>query len=194
MLKHIRSTILKGFFTAIPLGLTILVIRFFYVGIDRFIVDRMSFLPKYVPGLGIVLLVIMFYVFGLFVLNVLGKRLLDLFETLVSKIPLINTTYNIGKQLSSTLTLSERKIFKKVVLIDYLSTDSYAIGFVTGEILAEDKLFYKVFVPTPPNPATGFIVIVEQSKAKEPGWTIEEGIKTVVSVGLIGPGSMKIPK
>ena len=105
-------------------------------------------------------------------------------------IPLIRTTYQVGKQLGNTLSLPERQVFRKAVLVDYLKPGIWTIGFVTGEIIDRknnNEKLLKVFVPTPPNPTSGTMVVVSESQTRDPGWTIEEAIRSVLSGGIIGP-------
>ena len=117
-------------------------------------------------------------------------QFLNLLERITKRIPFIKTTYQIGRQLSDTLSLSERQIFKRAVLVEYLKPGIWTIGFVTGEITDKengDEKYLKVFIPTPPNPASGVMVIVREAQTRNPGWTIEEAIRSVISGGLIGP-------
>lgn len=112
----------------------------------------------------------------------------------MSRIPLINTTYQIGKQLSDTLALPEKHVFRKVVLVDYLKPGIWTIGFVTGTVIDRknnNEKLLKVFVPTPPNPTSGTMVVVKESETRDPGWTVEEAMKAVISGGIIGPSEIK---
>jgi uncharacterized membrane protein len=100
----------------------------------------------------------------------------------------------VGKQLADTLALPDKQAFKRAVLVDYLKPGIWTIGFVTGKIIGKiidrknnDEVLLKVFVPTPPNPTSGTMVVVKESETRDPGWTIEEAIRAVVSGGIIGP-------
>ena len=86
------------------------------------------------------------------------------------------------------------KVFKRAVLVDFLKPGIYTIGFVTGTIIDKknnDEIFLKVFVPTPPMPTSGTMVIVRESQTRDPGWTIEEAMKSVISGGIIGPTELR---
>ena len=112
----------------------------------------------------------------------------------MERIPLIKTTYQVGKQLSATLSLPERHVFKRAVLVEYLKPGIWTIGFVTGAIIDRrnsDEMLLKVFIPTPPNPASGTMVVVRESQTRNPGWSIEEAMQAVISVGIIGPTEIK---
>lgn len=189
-LSHARMYILRGLFAIIPLGLSVIVVRVIYVVIDRRIIDALAQVIGYrVPGLGIVLVLVLLYFLGLVTSNVLGRRLFHVFENIFQRIPLINTTYQVGKQISTTLSLPERQVFKKAVLIDFFKPGSRVIGFVTGTVNNEKtrEQLLKIFVPTVPNPTSGFLVFMKESETFDPGWSIDEAMKTVISGGIIGP-------
>ncbi len=188
--KHVQVYIFRGILASIPLGLSYFVLRFFYVVIDKRV---MNLLYKYIgfriPGLGILLILLILYFIGLLASNVIGRSLFTLIERIFSRIPIIKTIYQVGKQLSSTLSLPEKQIFKRVVLVDYFNSGAGTIGFVTGTLVDKKskEKFLKVFIPTVPNPTSGFIFILKESQTIDPGWSVEQGIKMVISGGIIGP-------
>lgn len=186
--------IFRGLLAIIPLGLSIIVIRIIYVVIDRRIIDALAQVIGYrIPGLGIVLVLVLLYFLGLVTSNVLGKRLLHAFENIFQRIPLIKTTYQVGKQISTTLSLPERQVFKKAVLIDFFKPGSRVIGFVTGTVNNEktQEQLLKIFIPTVPNPTSGFLVIMKESETVDPGWSVDEAMKAVISGGIIGPETIE---
>jgi len=194
-LNHVKKHMFRGLIAVIPVTLCFFVVRFLYVFVDQRIAGYFDdYLRFHIPGLGIAIVIGILYGVGVVTSNILGKQLLGLFEGITSKIPLINTTYRIGKQLTETLSLPEKQVFKKAVLVDYLKPGMWTVGFITGTIIDErnknEKLF-KVFVPTPPNPTSGTMVVVREAETRDPGWTIEEALKTVISGGIIGPESIK---
>ncbi|MBN1794142.1 MAG: DUF502 domain-containing protein [Candidatus Omnitrophica bacterium] len=194
VLMHVKLYIFRGLLALIPLGLTIFTIRIIYVFIDKRVMELVDqYIGYRVPGLGLLLFVIVLYLTGMVASNVLGKRLFGILDDITSRIPLINTTYQVGKQLSNTLSLPERQIFKKAVLVDYFKPGAWVVGFVTGRLsdrqTGED--FLKVFIPTVPNPTSGFLVILKESQTKDPHWSIEEAMKMIISGGIIGPEKMQ---
>jgi len=195
--RHIRTYIIRGIIASIPFVLTFFVIRFLYVTIDariivlirRIIGEQMPVSRLLFPGLGIILLLAVLYIFGLIVSNVVGRQFLALIERLTKYIPFIKTTYQVGKQFSTTLSLPDKEYLKRAVLVEYLKPGMWTAGFVTGTIIdknTEEKLL-KVFIPTPPNPTSGVMVIVRESQVRDPGWTIEEAFRSIISAGIIGP-------
>lgn len=195
--NHTKAYILRGLFALIPLGLAIFTIRIIYVLIDKRIMELVDRHMGYrIPGLGLLLFVIVLYFVGMITSNVIGKRLFSILDTITDRIPLVNTAYKVGKQLSNTLSLPEKQIFRKAVLVDYFKPGAWVIGFVTGQIKNEatGEILSKVFIPTVPNPTSGFLVILKESETKNPGWSVEEAMKMVISGGIIGPDMVRTEK
>jgi len=117
-----------------------------------------------------------------------------LIQGLANRIPLVRTIYQIGTQLAVSLSLPEKQAFKRAVLVEYLKPGMWTIGFVTGTVIDKNNkgdTLLKVFVPTPPNPASGTTVVVKESQTRDPGWSIEEALRYVISAGVIGPTEIK---
>jgi uncharacterized membrane protein len=191
ILKHFRGYIFRGLLAVIPLALTAFAIKILYTTIDKritIVIDEIigfSF-----PGLGVIFLVATLYILGLVVSNVVGRQIFGLLDRIATRVPLVKTTYNVGKQLSGSLSLPEKQVFKRAVLVEYLKPGIWTIGFVTGTIIDKennDEVFLKVFIPTPPNPISGTMVVVKESQTRDPGWSIDEALKAVISGGVIGP-------
>jgi len=194
--KHIRIYILRGLLAMIPIFLCILALQLLYFLIDKRV---MGFFNRFievrkVPGLGILLMLLCLYFIGLIVSNVIGKRLFHYIERISQRIPLINAIYQLGKQLSESFSGEKGKeVFKKVVLVDWNNNGTWALGFVTGRIIdqAGGEPMLRVFVPNVPSPTTGFIFVVRESAAIDPGWTVEEALKMVISGSVIAPKEIK---
>lgn len=187
---HFRKHVLRGLLALIPLGLSLFILKVIYDLIDKRILDFFDQIIGFrIPGMGIALLLIILYVAGFITSNIIGRRLVHLFESGISKIPIIKTTYQIGKQLASTLSLPEKNVFKSVVLVNYFRPEVWTIGFITGTLLDEknNEKLLKVFIPTVPNPTSGVLVILKDAQTFDPGWSVEQAMKMVVSGGIIGP-------
>jgi uncharacterized membrane protein len=195
-LKHARAYILRGLLAIIPIFLCILAIQLLYFLIDkRVMVFFNRFLDvRKIPGLGILLVLLCLYTIGLIVSNVIGRRFFHIIERVSQRIPLIKVIYQLGKQLSESFSGAEGKeVFKKVVLVDWNNNGLWALGFVTGRIIDQrsGEPMLRVFVPNVPSPTTGFIFVVKESAAIDPGWTVEEALKMVVSGSVIAPKEIK---
>lgn len=189
-LKHLKTYILRGLVASIPLILSFFVLKFFYIFIDQKVMNLIDgFVGFRIPGFGIILCFVVLYLIGYFTRNVIGRHLFNVIETISGKIPIIKTTYQVGKQLASTLSLPEQQVFKQVVLVDYFKPGVWSIGFVTGTMLNKknNETLLKVFIPTVPNPTSGLLVILKESQTIDPQWSVEQAMKAVISGGIIGP-------
>jgi uncharacterized membrane protein len=187
----VKKYVLRGLLAIIPLALTFFALRLLYTTIDQQavkLVDR--FLGFSFPGLGILLVLISLYFLGLLSSNLIGRRFFALIEKISKYIPLVKSVYKIGQQLGTAFSIPGKQIFKKAVLVEYLKPGMWTIGFVTGEVRDRqnnDEKLLKVFVPTPPNPTTGTMIVVRESQVRDPGWTLDEALQSVLSGGIIGP-------
>ncbi len=195
LFRHIRAYIFRGLLAVVPLALSFFSLKILYTAIDKRIMGMAEQIIGFTfPGLGVLLLLVILYVLGLVASNVIGRQIFGLAERIANRIPLVKTTYQIGRQLAVTFSLPEKQTFKRAVLVEYLKPGMWTIGFVTGTIIDKnnnDETFLKVFVPTPPNPASGTVVVVKESQTRDPGWSIEEALKSVISAGVIGPTEIK---
>ena len=129
---------------------------------------------------------------GMLAANLLGRRLVTLWEAILSRIPLVRSIYNSAKQITFTVLASEGKSFRKVVLVEYPRKDTWSMGFLTNEHIAVEssrigREISAVFVPTTPNPTSGFIIMIPKDDIIELDINIEEGFKYIISMGVITP-------
>ena len=196
VLNSLRTYTVRGALAVTPLVLTFLVLRFLYRVLDHSIIGQYDHILGFtIPGpwVGILVFVGLLYVIGIIASNVIGRQIFNLIDNISDRIPIVKAIYQVGKQLSTSLAPSDRQAFQKVVLLEYFHSGILNIGFITGVIkdrqTGED--IYKVLIPTVPNPITGFIVFAKASQITDPRWTIEEGLKIVISGGIIGPEQIK---
>jgi uncharacterized membrane protein len=194
---HLRKFIFRGLLAIIPILLCFFAIQLLYVLIDKKVVAFLGdFLPlRHVPGLGIVLLLAALYMIGLTVSNFIGHQLLKILENVTQRIPLIKTVYGVGKQLSQSLgdVESEKQAFKKAILVKINNDGLMVPGFVMGSLASPKtgEQFLFVLAPTAPTPGSGFVLVVKESQTIDPGWTIEECLKAIVSVGIVAPKEIR---
>lgn len=194
--RHLRLYMFRGLLAVIPLALTFAVFELVYKLIDKRII---SFLEQYidirhVPGLGIILLLMTFYFIGVIVSSVIGRQLLHGLGSLIERIPFIKFVYQMGKQLSESFsTASDKQAFQKVLLVNSISQQGWMVGFLTGTIIdnATGEELLRIFMPATHNPLLGYIVLVKADQTRDPGWTVEETVKAMVSVGIIFPAEIK---
>ncbi len=189
--NHLKTYIVRGVIVIIPLALSVFAVRFLYVTIDSRITHLIQkLIGRRIPGIGTLLVLIVLYLLGLIASNVFGKYIFGAIERVASHVPLLRPIYQMGKQVGTALSVPSKQVFKRAVLIEILKPGMWTIGFVTGTLddqSDEGERVLKVFVPTPPNPASGTMILVKESQVRDPGWTMDEALKTVISGGIIGP-------
>jgi len=196
-LKHAGTYILRGFLAIIPLLLCVTAVILLYDFIDKQVIKFISHFIniRQIPGLGILLLLIALYFIGLIFSNVVGRQIFKFFEYITEQIPIIKVIYGVGKQLTDTLSMTDdpqKQAFKKAVMVSNFEGNGWMLGFVVGNIKDPngDELL-KVFVPSSPHPLTGIVFIVKPSQTMDCGWSVEEALKMVVSIGIISPEEIK---
>jgi len=145
-----------------------------------------------VPGFGIVLAISILLVTGMLAANLFGRRLVEFWEAILNRIPLVRSIYNSVKQISTTILDSNGKSFRKVVMLQYPRKGIWSIGFLTNEDVSTDidglnEDLVAVFVPTTPNPTSGFIMMAPRDDVTELDMSVEEGFKFIISMGVIIP-------
>lgn len=145
-----------------------------------------------IPGLGILLAFIFFILIGWFTTNILGRWVYNLAEYLVHKMPLVSKIYGAFKQILETILASHSQAFREVVMLEYPRRGVWSIGFITGPSQGEvqrltEKETVNVFVPTTPNPTSGYLLFVPRDELRYLKMSVEEGVKLVVSAGIISP-------
>ena len=192
--KSTKYYILTGLFSILPLAATYWIIVKLFQFFSRPGTSIVNFIftdnvPPYVPQLSGFILTLMFiYFIGLLVSNVLGKRIIVWVENLLSRIPIVNSVYRTIKQITTSLSGPNRQAFKKVVFIEYPRKGIWTLTMVTGESTNENgNAYYNIFVPTTPNPTSGYMLYVPQRDAQETNMTIEEGLKIIISGGMLAP-------
>ena len=198
MWQIIKRRIFAGLIALMPIMATYWIIRLLFDFLDRFSDPLLKIIGVQIPGLGIILTILFIFIIGLFVTNVLGRTVLRWSEIAVAKVPIVSTIYNSIKQITGAFSGSTAKSFQRVVLIEYPRKNLWTMAFVTNE--SKNKigdLFYHLFVPTTPNPTSGVFIIVPKNDAIHPDISVESGLKTIVSGGIIDGGvsiSDKLPK
>lgn len=199
--KIARTNIVTGIVILIPSVTTIFLVFKMFSLIDSIPSNIFStilpILPKdWVPGLGFIILVVIAYFVGVATKNYFGRMVIDSGNAIISKIPLLNKIYLGIQQVIDSVAVNKKKLFERAVLIEYPKKDSYCIGFVTskttGEIPAKTSCdMYSIFVPTTPNPTSGFLLFIPKIDVIELDMTVETAIKTVMSAGMVNTDHLK---
>jgi uncharacterized membrane protein len=188
--KHLKTHIFRGLLAVIPIGLSYLVIRFFYLTVDTRItklIDR--WLGFRIPGLGILIVLIALYLLGQAASHWAGRKAFGLVDLVTTRIPLIKTVYTLGKQLADALALPEKGAFKRVVMVEHFRPGVWSVGFVTAVLRDREKGedMVRVFIPTAPNPTSGFVVMLKASQVREVDWSVPDAMNSIISGGMVGP-------
>ena len=190
----IRNNFIAGIVVLIPIGIT-LYLTLFIINVSSKIIPKEinpnHYLPYDIPGLEILIAIVIITFVGWLSLSFIGKRLFNLFETILNKIPIIRTIYSAVEQLIETFT-SSKSDKKTVVLVEYPRKGVYAVGFATKENTGEirtkaGKELLNVFVPTTPNPTSGFLLMFPKDEVIFLDLTFEEASKFIVSAGSFNP-------
>jgi len=189
MWTHFKRTILAGIFTIVPLALTGYILVFMFRFLDSVSAPILNIIGFHIPGLGILLTILSVYFLGVIIRNVLGRRLFSWGEKIVLAIPLVSTIYKTIKQFINAFSgTADGKNFQKVIFLQYPRVGVWTLAFVTGESVDANSVeYYHIFVPTTPNPTSGFFIIIPKRETMLTEMTVEEGIKMVISGGLIAP-------
>ena len=189
-----RNYFIAGIVVLIPIGITIY-LTIFIVSISSKIIPKEinpnNYLPYNIPGLEIIIAVILITIIGWLSLSFLGKKLLILFNSILKRIPILRTIYSAIVQMTETFTKNDEEK-KNVVLIEYPRKGSWAVGFATKENSGEisnktKKKLVNVFVPTTPNPTSGFLLMFPKEDVIYLDLTFEEASKFIVSAGTSNP-------
>ncbi len=201
-MKRLRNYFISGLLFWIPLALSVLVIKFFLEVVNnivpaRFLPESLLNLDTNIPGSGIVLVVLIILITGALVTNILGRKIVELWEGILNKIPGFRNIYNALKKISSTVLNTSSESFRKAFLIQYPSKGIWVIAFQSGDykgevenIIGEDVI--NLFVPTTPNPTSGFFVMMPKKDAYELNMSVEEAFKLVISAGVVTPENLKV--
>ncbi|MBT5217608.1 MAG: DUF502 domain-containing protein [Gammaproteobacteria bacterium] len=198
-MKRIRRIIVAGLLVWLPLGVTIFIIRVLldllgqtYKIIPEFFRPE-NLLGFSIPGFGILLAVVIIFVTGLIAANFIGKSLVDWWESFLDKIPFVRSIYSPLKKFAELVLSDQTQSFSKVLLIEYPRKGLYSLCFQTSKNLGEIEEksgvdVVCVFVPTTPNPTSGLIIMVPQSDVIELDMSVEDGLKMIISLGVVVPG------
>ncbi len=195
---RLRRILITGLVILVPAALTVFIlIKLFSVmdGIFAPVIDRLIglYLPGvHVPGLGFLLTLLTILLLGWLSTNVVGRTVIMGIERLIDRIPVAKSVYAATKGILEALSRDQQEAFKRVVLIEYPKKDIFALAFVTGAARwpsvhprTADTLL--VFLPTTPNPTSGFLLVVPRSEAIELPISVEEGVRLVISGGILLP-------
>jgi uncharacterized membrane protein len=193
-----KKYLIAGLLVWMPLGITFLVVRAIVDFLDRSLLllpyayQPDNLLGFHIPGFGVLLAVTMVLATGMIVANFLGRRIVVAWESLLSRIPVVRNLYAGIKQVLEAVLAADGKSFRKVLLVEYPRKGVWSLAFMTSSDLGEVQAktagdVVSVFIPTTPNPTSGFVLMVQRSEVIEMDMTVEEGLKMIISMGVVVP-------
>lgn len=192
----LRAYLFTGILVTAPVAITLyLAIKFVLwmdILVNKILPPQYKFdnMPYTIPGLGLVVGILFLIIIGMFAAGFLGRFFIKLGEWIVYKVPLVSSVYSVLKQVFETFFSSKTQAFSKVVMLEYPRKGIWILGFVSSELQGEikDKCpdeMLSVFIPTTPNPTSGFLIFVPKKDCIEMDMTVEQGLKFVISGGLV---------
>lgn len=198
MMKRLRRYLVAGILVWLPLAVTYLLVKFLINVMDQ----SLKWLPVryhpeqllgfHIPGLGLILTVIVLLITGLLAANIVGRRVVGGWESLLDRIPVVRSIYSAAKNFAEIVFSDSGHAFKKVLLVEYPRKGIYTLTFQTAQVVGEiqgrtGEDVIVCFVPTTPNPTSGFIIVVPRKDVIELDMEVDEAAKLVMSLGVVVP-------
>ena len=203
--KALKKYLITGVLVWLPIAVTIWAMTYIISAADRLIsLLPESWQPQHfwgfnIPGLGIVAATIVLFVTGVFAANVLGRRILGAWDSLLGRIPVVKSIYSSVKKVSESLLSDSSRSFKTPVLVPFPQPGIWTIAFVSGHIpdklkgsLPQDDDYISVYVPTTPNPTGGYYIMVKKSDVRELDMSVDQALKYVISLGMVMPDDLPV--
>ncbi len=191
---HMKKYLITGLLIWIPVVITIWVLQLIVNTMDQTLtLIPPEWQPRYhIPGLGLLLTLVVVYLSGLLASNFMGRRVVQIWEGVLRRIPVVNSIYSGVKQVSDTLFTPGGQAFRKAVLVQYPRLGSWTIAFVTGQPGGDvanhlNGDYVSIYVPTTPNPTSGFFLMMPRADVVELDMSVDEALKYVVSMGVVPP-------
>lgn len=199
LVNHLKNKLVAGLLVIIPIGITLFILRFLFDMADGVLApwlrqgaSRVFGEEIYIPGLGMVAGLLFLYLTGVLVSNVLGKAILSGLDSLSMRIPVVKSVYSFSKQVMQIFSRSGQETFRRAVYVEFPLPGTYSIAFVTNTILAESgKRYVSCFIPTSPNPTSGYVLILPEERAFAAAFGVEEAMKMIMSGGVVAPDKIR---
>ncbi|ULJ70009.1 DUF502 domain-containing protein [Wielerella bovis] len=201
--KRMKKYLITGLLVWLPITVTIWIINYIISATDRLINlippqwQPEQYLGFHIPGLGFVIAIVALFITGVFAANVLGRKIIEGWDSLLGRIPIVKSIYSSAKKVSESLFSDNSRSFKTPVLVPFPQPDIWTIAFVSGSVpqsvsdaLPEKSGYVSVYVPTTPNPTGGYYIMVRESDIRELDMTVDEALKYVISLGMVMPDEL----
>ncbi|UCB42103.1 MAG: DUF502 domain-containing protein [Dehalococcoidales bacterium] len=178
----------RGFIVALPLGLTVWILIWIFMWVDGFLQPYLiePIFNKEIPGVGFAITIVLIFIIGIIVSNILGRRLLRYGESLLNRVPIAQYLYNGIRQIVQAFAAPDKTGFMQVVLVEFPRRGTRTLGFITNETSDESgRKLLNIFIPTSPNPTSGFLQILSEDQVIRTDLSVDDALKMVVSGGRV---------
>jgi len=202
LVNHLKNKLVAGLLVIIPIGITLFILRFLFDLADgvlapwlRQAATRLLGEEIYIPGLGMATGVIVLYLTGVLVSNVFGKSIMNALDALSLRIPVVKSVYSFSKQVMQFFSRGGQEAFRRAVYVEFPLEGSFSIAFVTNTVYSESgKKYYTCFIPTSPNPTSGYVLILGEDRVYPTAFGVEEAMKIIMSGGMVAPDKIRAEK
>ncbi len=192
IIKKLKNYLFTGLLVWLPIGLTVWVIQLLIRSVDQIIPSKLSGIALFgteIPGIGIVFALFILLLTGMVAKDIFGLKIINFWDKVISHIPIVKSIYKGIKQVSDTLLSGSGNAFRKAILVRFPNANAWTVAFITGapsqNILENSSEYINVYVPTTPNPTSGYFIIVHKSDTKELNMTVDEALRYVISMGAL---------
>lgn len=185
--RHMRRTLGAGILVTLPIGITILVLKFLFDLLDGILKEPLTLLPgPEIPGLGLAVLIILVYAVGMVAAHVVGRRLISIGHRVLEVIPVVKSIYGTTRSAVELLSSNNERRYSGVVLIDFPRPGLQSIGLVTSRMIDTNGVeMLAVYIPTTPIPSSGFLVVVPSNDVTHTEMSVDDAMKVVISGGIL---------
>ena len=197
--KSLKRYFITGLVIWVPLVITLWVLDLLVGTMDRSLLllphelRTESWLGTHIPGLGVILTLLVVFATGVFAANIIGQRMVQFWERILARIPVVNSIYTGVKQVSDTLFSGNGHAFRKVLLVRYPHPQAWSLAFQTNVPADVEKRldgdYVAVFIPTTPSPVNGFYFYVKRAETVELDMSVDDALKYIISMGVYSPGA-----
>lgn len=190
-MKHLKNYLFAGLLIWLPIALTIWILKLSITWVDQLFPSK--FFGFSFPGLGLIITLLVLIITGIIAKNLLGQKIIRFWDKVISNIPIVKSIYKGIKQVSDTLLSSSGNAFRKALLVKFPHNDAWSIAFITGVPgntildLEDANEYINVYVPTTPNPTSGYFIMVRKSDTKEINMSVDEALRYIISMGTVDP-------
>lgn len=187
--NSLKRNLLAGIIVVVPIAGTIFILHWLFFSIDGLLAPLVeAIFGRNIVGVGFIMMLIVVYLAGIIGANVIGKRIIRRSELFLAAVPMVRSIYNTFKQVLESVMLPTKGGFKEVVLVEFPRLGMRTVGFVTNRVKDNaGRDYVNVYIPTTPNPTSGYLEIIPADEVTPTGWSVEDAVKIVISGGMISP-------